>query len=238
MPRLFTATQIADLALQKIGAFSPRDGAADPDEQDRALAWLDLVVGHLTGTRNCYWLIPNEFTLPLTVGQREYDLMTVMGADYPEGGIQFIRSVWLLHPNVTPTRRTPIKLLRRAEYDAIELRNQSGTPEQVYIDRQNLPKLSVWPVTSLTGYSLALDYYTYSQDLLDTSGNRPHGLPAAWQLWASVATAAEIGDGPVRRLKPETIKGLQAQAERARKQLDAHHNAEQVRPRFVRYRDC
>ena len=114
---------------------------------------------------------------------------------------------------------------------------QSGEPSEVYIDRLTPPTLSTWPVIDQTGYSLLLHYQTYSPDLRDSGGDLPHGLPAAWQRWAELATAADIGDGPLGRLPGPRLQMLTQKAEAAKRELKAWNNREHTTRRAVAYRD-
>lgn len=237
MPRLLTAAQIAEEALKKIGAFSPRDEGPDPDEFDRALSAFDLRVQELAGTVRLTWLIPTELTLPLTAGQGEYNLMTALGAAYPPDGIQFPIEAWLEPP--VPVNRRPLDIVRRADYYAHSNLAQTGEPAMVYIDRRSPPTLFIYPVINLAGYSLKLGIQTYAPDLVTgKKGAMPHGLPAAWQRWGIYATASDISDGSVRRLPDNEIAVFERKAARAEAELRAFDNKERFgRKRFVKYRD-
>jgi hypothetical protein len=238
MPRLLTAAQIAEGALRRIGSLSPRD-QPDPDELDIALGALDLIVGELAGTMTCYWLVPAEFTLSLTSGTASYDLLTALGSSYPDAGLQFPLSAYLLYPvdGDGNQRKTPVEIVRRRAFLAHEQAAQAGAPSEIYIDRLTPPTLSTWPVIDQTGYSLLLHYQTYSADLREDGGNRPHGLPAAWQRWAELATAADIADGPLGRLPGPRVQMLIQRAAEAKRELKAYNNREHSTRRAVAYRD-
>lgn len=238
MPRLLTAAQLAEGALRRIGSLSPRD-QPDPDEIDIALGCLDLIVGELAGTMTCFWLVPAEFTLPLTADTPSYNLLTALGSSYPEAGLQFPLSAYLLHPvdGDGNQRKVPLPIVRRRTFLEHEQAAQSGEPSEVYIDRLTPPTLSTWPVIDQTGYSLLLHYQTYSPDLRDSGGDLPHGLPAAWQRWAELATAADIGDGPLGRLPGPRLQMLTQKAEAAKRELKAWNNREHTTRRAVAYRD-
>lgn len=239
MPRLLTASQIATGALRRIGAFAARDEAPDPDELDIALGNLDLIVGEMTGTMTCYWLVPDEFSLPLTAAQRQYDLKVAMGSSYPEDGVQFPLSAWLEYPanGGDRPRRKELEIIRRRTYLAKPRLDLPGEPEAIYIDRRDEPKLSTWPVIDLSGYSIVIHYQTYSGNLHESGGGRPHGLPVAWQRWAELAVAADIGDGPVRRLPQVRLTTLMQKAEAAKRDLRSFNNKEHSTRRAVAYRD-
>lgn len=237
MPRLLTAAKIAEGALQRIGAFSLRDEAPDPDELDVALDKLDLLVGEMAGTMTCYWLVPDEFTFTLTATTASYNLLTTLGSDYPEEGLQFPLSAYLKYPAASGGRRVPLKIARRREFLAHDHPTQPGSPTEVYIDRRDPPTLKPWPIIALPDHQMVLHYQTYSGDLTESAGARPHGMPAAWQRWAELATAADIGDGPVRRLKGDVLARLQRERDRAKITLTAFNNKEHSTRRPVAYRD-
>lgn len=238
MPRLLTAAQIAEGALRRAGSLSPRD-QVDPDELDIALRQLDLIVGELTGTMTCFWLVPGEFTFDLVSGTQSYNLLTTLGSSYPDEGLQFPLSAYLQYPADSDgvTRKVPLEIVRRRAFLDHEQGAQEGTPTEVYIDRRDPPTLSTWPVINLDDYSLVLHYQTYSGDLSETGGNRPHGLPAAWQRWAELATAADLADGPIGRLPTARVQMLIQRAADAKRELKAHNNKEHSTRRAVAYRD-
>jgi len=238
MPRLLTVAQIAEGALRRIGSLSPRD-TPDPDELEIAISALDLIVSELAGTMTCYWLVPAEFTLPLRAGTTSYNLLTALGSSYPDAGLQFPLSAYLLYPVDSDgnQRKVPIEIVRRRTFLAHEQADQAGAPLEVYIDRLDPPTLKTWPVIDQTGYSLILHYQTYSADLTETEGNRPHGLPAAWQRWAELATAADLADGPLGRLPAPRVQLLMQRAADAKRDLKAFNNREHSTRRAVAYRD-
>lgn len=237
MPRLLTAQQIAEEALMEIGAFSPKDEGADPDELDRALSALDLICQQHSGVVRTPWLIGTELTVTLTSGQASYNLMTVLGSQYPPDGIQFPIEAWLQPP--TPVNRQPLDIVRRADYYAHSDLAQTGEPEMVYIDRKTPPTLFIWPVISLAGYSIKLSAQTFSPDFIKhKNGEAPHGLPAAWQRWAVLATACDIGRGKVRALPQAELADKRAEAARAYAALMAFNAKERFgKKRFTPYRD-
>jgi hypothetical protein len=236
MPRLLTALQIATEALMEIGAFSTKDVAPDPDELDRALSALDLRVQQETGTMRTYWLIPADFTIPLAAGQASYNLMTVLGAQYPRDGIQFALSASLQPPG--GLARIPLDIIRRDDLEALSLPTQPGQPESVYVDRKDPPTLTITPVINLPGYSVLLTAQVFSTNHTTNKGAEQHGMPAAWQRWAILATAEDIGAGKVRRLPQIELSDLRARSKEAFEKLAAFSNKERFgRKRFTQYRD-
>lgn len=236
MPRLLTAQQIAEESLMEIGAFSPRDEGADPDELDRALSALDLICQENAGAVRTTWLIGTELTIPLTAAQPSYNLMTVLGSQYPPDGIQFPLEAWLQPP--APVNRKPLDIVRRADYYAHSNLAQTGEPEMVYIDRKSPGTMFVYPLIALPGYSVQLSAQTFSPDFMKKDGEAPHGLPAAWQRWAILATACDIAGGKVRTLPLSELTKKEVARDKAYAKLAAFNNKERFgQKRFVKYRD-
>jgi len=201
----FTAKQIAEEALKKIGAFSLHDSGADPVELDRALTWLDLIVAEQAGKRTCHWLIPDTVSLSLTGGTADYDMNAVLGVGLPDNGIQFPVSATISDDN---GNETPLTLVHRDQYEEIPDKTSTGTPEWIYIDRLYEPTLKTYPVlgSGVTGYTINLVVQRFSETFHNTKGNQATELRPAWQLWAIYKLAATIGDGTVRRVPDREIK--------------------------------
>lgn len=197
MSALYTAKQIAERALRKIGAYSINDSAADPAELEESLYWLDMAVGHLVETSRPKWLLPNTITKALTANQQTYTLATLLGSDNPTDGVLYVTGVSLRDSSGNDT---PLDMLTKAKWDEITDKDQTGTPEAVYIDRLKTLTLKVVPVPTVSTFSILLDVQTYAPDLTASNGKVRHGFSNGWQLWQVLALAAQIGDGPVRKL--------------------------------------
>jgi hypothetical protein len=210
--RTFSAAEICEMALRKIGAFAINDEAADQDEMDEALRWLDLILAEVTGTRRCYWLMPATVTFDWPGAEESVVLADQMGADYPPTGVQFPVRAWSV--NVTSgLRETELELCRRKTYEAKSDLTTAGSPEILFVDRlvEN-QKAYIWPVPATDDlYQVAIEFQTYNQSALgtqggDQAGDVPIGVPKEWQLFVVTRLAAEVGDGPVKRLDTGTIR--------------------------------
>lgn len=229
MSTLLTARQICDRALRKIGAFPITESAAGGEEVDEALFWLDLIVGELPGTIRSYWLLSEDIYLDLDPGVVSYDLADEV-ADWPSQGVEHITEIWLENSSGS---RTPVKVVDRNFFDERSKIDSSGTTEIVHIDRTKTPILRPWPVIATTGYRLGMVAQMLGPDVapkeVTPKADRAtveHGLPHAWQMWLINQLAAEIGDGPVRKLASTTISGWRALNERKRTDLESFQNAE------------
>jgi len=235
--RLLTAKDLAVKALRKVGSFAPHDEGPDPDELAIALESLDMLVGQLAGSMRLWFLVPEEFTVPLTGGTGSYNLRDVLGSAWPQDGIQFVISAWLQPPN--GAQRRPLYLARREEYQAKELLTQAGDPCMIYVDRRDPPTLKTWPVlgADLTDYSIKIVGQQFSPDLTLNQGAQAHGLPQAWQRWGTYACASDIGDGEVVKLSDGDLTRFDRKAEKAFLDLRTYSGTERRATSFVRYRD-
>lgn len=237
MSTLFTAKEICEEALRKIGAYSLYDDAADGAELAEALSWLDLLVGFQSGKQRCFWFIPSTLSMTLTGGTASYNIANTLGTSAPANGLQFPVRAMLKDSN---GNEDPLTIIRRDEYDEITDKDESGTPTKIYIDRMTSPTLYTWPVlgSGITGYSVELTAQTYGGDFHKGTGKKAHGLRPAWQMWAIYALAEVLGDGTIRRVPDREIAGFQAKAKDLEDQLFAYENREhQTTEHRVAYRD-
>lgn len=228
MSLILPSKEVCERALRKIGSFSINDVAADPEELAESLYWLDMLVAQFVGLRRVPWLVQATFSFALTANTASYDLETAIGASYPDDGIVSFLSAWIRDSSGLDD---PIKLLRRAEYEAISDKDSSGTPDFVYIDRLGTPTAYVNPVPANTGYSLRLVAQSYAPDLTKNSGNNAHGFAAEWNMFLVLGTAALIGDGPVRKLPATEVDRIKVAAGTLEKKLVAYALPERVGPR-------
>lgn len=232
--QLYSARKIAELALQKINAFSVNDIAADPAHLDRTLQWMDLVVAEFTGNNKCEWLVSRDVSVALDANTRTYDLEDGMGDELPPGGVMFPISAYVNDGNGNDT---PVEIIDGTEYEAIASKSTSGKPAVIYIDRKIVPTLHVYPVPADTTYTLKMTVQQYAPSMSDSRGERQHGMRAEFQLWLVLATAGQIGNGPVRRLSGQVLNAIIEEAARMRARLEAYGNhprVGQAQPRRTR----
>jgi hypothetical protein len=242
---LFSARDIAELALQKIGAFTVNDEAADPVELDRALEHMEIEIAELAGTERCQWLVPATVKLELAPGVAEYDLLDQLGSEAPSLMIAYVIEARLVDAG---GNERPLELIRRSAYEEIPNKTAAGTPQKIHVDRLNdRPRLLVYPVPrdadgdGEAEESIKLTVQTYAPSVLgaethETAGVIAHGLDRAWQKWLVNATALAIGDGPVRQLDAGKLNRLRALTEASRAALLAYQNREKISMRLRRTR--
>lgn len=243
MARLYASNDIAERSLRMIGEFPITDEAVDSAKLTEALHWLDMLLAEKAGTAgDVVWLIPASFTLDLVGGTQAYDIMND-ATDPPETGIVYVIDAQYVDEN---GNSKPLKLLNRRDFDAITDSDQSGDPEAIHVDRRNEPTLKTWPTPAagVTGKSIRLTVQTYAPSLTgagsDDNGNAETAIdmPAAWNLWAVTALAAEIGDGPVRKLPEGTVTRRRKRAEELWDNLEAHANRETESRSQIEPMDC
>jgi hypothetical protein len=213
-----TARHLAERVLRRIGATSTNQPAASPGDLDETLYWMGMVLGAKAGTSRLWWLVPTpvQFALPITAPP--YDLSDTMAAAAPTNGFMFAVAARLTD---STGNEAPIELLPRWKYMQIENKAATGRPEAAYIDHTTADEnLWVYPVPAITGYSLILDCQVYPEDPHPTAptpaqlGNVPVSLAQEFYLWLTLATAYEVGSGPVRALPMDERRQLQEDAER------------------------
>lgn len=246
--RLLPSREIAEMALQKVGAFTPNDEGANPSEVERALDWMEIEIGHLSGVHRLQWLIPTTVEFDLEDEIAEYVLAEVLGSAYPSLGVAYpIRAyrgtVQDVDDEDEVVNFVEIPIVRRAQYEAFRDRNASGVTDWIYIDRLNDSKnLFVYPTQNAgVNVRLRLLLQTYPRSVQgpgneDAAGDTGHGFPVEWQKWLILQTSAAIGDGPVRRLDSKTLGDIRVSAERALIELMGAQNREKVTHRLHRTR--
>ena len=235
MARSLEIRKVCELALQKIGSFSINDTGARANEMERAREWLDMVVGHICATQRRWWMVENTGSVVLQDGVDSYSLAASLGV--PSESIEFVIGVWRTQP--TGGERVPVEIMRRQEWEARTILS-GGPPAQVYIDRSNTPTMLVSPVPAAPiSYGLDLVWQSFVPDL--TSGPETTKLSKirkAWNLALVHALAAELGDGPIRKLPADEVRDMQRTATRLLDDLDAYENLEHAdEPRRVEYND-
>ncbi|WP_341702623.1 hypothetical protein [Ferrovibrio sp.] len=248
MSYLFTAKQICEQALRKIGAYSVNDSAADPVELAIAMNWLDLIMAEFSGTTQVFWLVNNAVNLTLTTAVGSYTLPAALGADAPANGIQFINSATLVDENGD---RTPLTIFDYQTYNQVTNKQDAGDPTGVYIERLNSPVLYTYPTATFdTGLGesriIELNIQSFANSVaadrattrIQSEGSLQHGLRASWQRWAINRLARDLGDGPIRNLPSGRLDRLNDQAMLSEKKLLAFENRETFdAPIQTAYRD-
>ncbi|KAA5605429.1 hypothetical protein F1188_11040 [Roseospira marina] len=228
MAAILDAGAIATQALRAIGHLAPIDSAADAAEHQIALTWLDIVLAELAETERLWPLVPTAQAVPLVAGQDSYRLaMHVV----PQFAV-----VTRLGLRDAAGRETPVALVRRADWDAIDDKTAVGMPEAAHLLDDEAQTLRLWPTPADANRTLVVTGQRHSADITTRRGGSvPHGLSPGWNRFLIKAVAAEIAGGPVLTLPVGERDRLRAEAMDAKARLLAHRGREQVdRPRRVR----
>lgn len=236
MSTLFTAQELIELSLEKIGVYSRTDSGPESDDLEVGQRWLDLNLAQISGTHRLYFLTPDTLSVPLTAEVQEYDLATILGANTPEDGIQFVLSARLQDSG---GNRTPLRLVRRKEFEDLDEPAQSGTPEWLYIDRLNDPTMKTWPTLGdgVTGYTVEIVVQTFAPSFGTDDPGQVTSLRAAWQRWGIFQLSADLGDGPLMRLPHSEIDRYRGVAETTLRDLLAFENTEHETEQPVAFYD-
>ncbi len=224
MSTKYTSLAICEMALRKIGSFSINDESANASEMMVTLDSLDLIMAELSGVERCWWLIPKTIQIPLILDVSDYDITTVLIDNDLLDGIQFPYDANLDNGEGVITE---ITMRTRARWDKLFSNNTSGTPSDIYINRHSSPTMQVYPIPGegIDGSSINLSFQSFAPSV-GSINNEAHGLREAWQRWAVFQLAADIGDGPVRKLPARDIQGFEKRAAIALTKLLSFENKE------------
>jgi hypothetical protein len=240
--RTLTIREICERALRKIGAFAIRDTGADSDELEEARFWLDMLVGHVSARRRYWWLAETAAVLALTPGVRTYTLDgSTLGQDAP--AVAFPISAFAIDP--LSGRDGEIDIYRRRDYDALTDKDlRTGPPEGIYIDRLAAPTLTVYPLPPAATeggppWRIRLVYQQFTDDVtVGEAERRIRDVRSTWNLFLVTALAAQIGDGPIRKLPQDEVRGMRNDANQLLSDLDAFDAHEQANePRRTSFND-
>jgi hypothetical protein len=236
MARILEIREVCERALRKIGTFSIRDSQADAAEVEEARFWLDMIMGHLAARKRTWWLAQETAPITLIAGQADYPMAAVLPAGDPMAFPILVTRVTL-----DDGRRDPdITIARRREWEAREAAVTTGPVRMVYIDRSTSPVLRVWPTPSEPVFDrLDLVFQRVSPDLTRSAPTeRVTKFREAWNLYIVTALAAEIGDGPVRKLPADEVRALKTDRDRLLFDLEAYDDHEQAgEPRRTAFHD-
>jgi hypothetical protein len=236
MARILEIREICERALRRIGTYSIRDSGADAAELEEARLWLDMVMGHLAARQRTWWLTPETAQVPMTVGVADYPLASALPAGDPLSATIMVKAV-----DLASAQRDDVHLARRWEWEArTEVQPDSGRQWMVYVDRTPSPVLRIYPtpVDPLT-HRLEVVFQRVSPDL--TTGpvtEKVLKFRQAWNLYIVTALAAQIGNGPVRKMPADEVREMQSQAKDLLFDLECFDSHEQAgEPRLITYNE-
>lgn len=194
------------MALQEIGAFSPQDSQADAGELIIALRRLEVMLNDEIGSTVLAGYF-RTFDIPLSPSVRSYPVKDFADKDMIER-IFSIHLVEKINLNVTD-----IVLVDEEKHNALSWQD-TGKPNTVYIDKDVLPTIYVYPVLG-TGVAVG-DFYlrirclTYAPAINRMGDGKTNiDLRPSWYLWSYTKLAYLLGRGAVRRLPEPELNRLQ-----------------------------
>ena len=237
MPRILTVNQFCERALRKIGSYSINDAGARSEEMEEARWWLDMMVGHLAARKRTWWKVPATALLTLREGVQEYSLDAEL-APVSANGEQFVIQVFL-DDATTGDAIQEISLRSRSEWEELDDRQRAGQPEFAYIDRMRSPTLRLSPVPDAArSYRLRVVFQSYSPDFTALAWNNraDTDIRQSYNLYIVTALAAQIGNGPVRKLPADEVRDMKQEAGSLLTDLEAYEDHEQANePRMVQF---
>ena len=260
MSHLLSVGEICDRALRKIGAFPTRSSGARGADVEESRYWLDFVVAHQAARQRTWWLVPATVTFPLTAGTDTYDMAQQIGGTQAPNGISSVASV-VLYNTKTGLDLHSVAILRRLEFEQRNVGGRNlpsddpwqwapassrgnaeapGAPVACYITRDQSPIIRFAPVPDSVGaYGVRVVCQGYSKDFVAADATeRVLNLRSTWFLWLVTALAAEIGDGPVRKLPADEVRSMRREAQQLRGDLESYDLEENTNsPKRVLYHD-
>lgn len=238
MAQILSVADFCKRALRKIGSFSINDAGAEPEEMEEARFWLDMIVGHQAARKRTWWLTPTTATFALEAGTQEYDLDAMLAPTASARGEQFVIQAFLDDAD-TGEMIHEISLRSRREWEETDQRQRAGTPECAYIDRHQSPKMLVSPVPNdARSYQVRVIFQSYSPNFpaMQWVNRTDTAIRSSWNLWLVTALAAQIGNGPVRKLPADEVRDMKAEAGGLLTDLEAYEDHEQANePRRVEF---
>lgn len=225
MSTTFIPRELIEMSLEDIGATSINERGATAEQLRRGLNRLDLIVAELVGTNRCFWLIPSTVEIAITGATQTYDLMSVLGTSAPDNGIQF--PVGAVLEDGETGDRTPLTIITRERYLEKDDPDETGTPEEIYIDRLAAPTMTIFPVPASgeDDFSVFLDLQTYGPSFpTKDRGKDAHEFGVAWQNFLVMSLNARLGSGTVIKLPEDEIRRWEGKAEKAKSDLLAWEN--------------
>lgn len=226
-----TAADIVELSLKQVGTYSPYDSGADPAEFAVALEFLDMMLAQWVAVKKFWWFVPMNQTFLLEADKQDYDIAALI--NNPQ--LQLITNVYLIKAGTT--KREQVTLIRKADWESRQDDTETGTPCEIYVERNDTPTAYFWPKPN-AGDTIEIAGAGYSPDVMNDRGEVSHGYPKAWELALVLGLGSIIGSGPVITLPLNEQNTLATRAAGAIYELNNSNNQENVRkPRATRPRD-
>lgn len=223
MAKLFSAREIASLALRNVGVIGPQDTSAPEQKLLVALQYLDLYLGEVSGSERLWFFVPQELSFTYPAEAESVDLTALLGAN----NLDMVRYAYI---NETDEE---ITLVRRDEFD----RFQHGgsyplTPGRfMYIategDDTYTAYLRTVPAQAVTIRLMGQKLSPSVSNAVQSSSEAAHGFERAWQFWMVNRLSSIIGNGPLARLPESRLDTYRAEAQNSWDRLKAYRSGGQ-----------
>lgn len=232
MAKLFSAREIATLALRKIGVVSGLDTASSEGKVQIALQHLDLILAHKAGTSRIWSLVPQSATFSYTADAESVNVTSLLGSG---------NQLDLFRHAYNDDTDQEITLLRRAEFDQYRSAGTNPYPsgDVLYIagDGDDSYTAYLRPVPT-AAKTIRITGQRFSATVSAASNSNSavaHGFDTAFQLWMVSALAYITGDGPLARMPEDRLARFNEDAARYWIELTSRRGLGQTKAaRFTR----
>lgn len=208
MPTLFSAKDIVEESLKKIGRFPSTQDQADANDLVRGLRALELVLQDFFGSNDVTsaW---GSLLIPIVAGVMQYPLSQYSTND----GVQFVYAAELINNADATWRPTPLDIVTEKKFFEHDL-HCTGLPCRLNVDKGVSPIMQINPILGADvadgTYSVLIQIQTFAtQILLKGIGAKPIDLRPTYYLWAINRLAYELGTGTLRYLPETQLSRLQ-----------------------------
>lgn len=229
MAKLFSAREIATLAMRKIGAVNKLDTAAPEGQLQVALNYLDTLLAEKAGTTRVWALVPQQLTFSYTASASSVNITSLLG----DGGqLDTFRHAY---DNDTDEE---IGLMTRAEFEQHNESDSSpfsGSALYIASDGDDTYTAYLRPIPTVAKtIRITGQRFSTSVAASTSSSNLAHGFERAWQRWMINALSTEIGDGPLARLPEERLLRFERLATSSWDTLTTRRNGQKSYARFTK----
>lgn len=212
MATIFSAKDIVERSLQKIGRFPTSMAAADSVDLERGLSTLELILQDAFGQQS---MIAGKGTLrvPLVAAVEKYPLQYLSNT----AGVQMIFDAELIE--VASGASTPIRVCDEEQFFRLNLKDV-GVPCDIYLNKgpEINPTMQVHPMLGPDVAEGVWEIYLQIQTFATAILTRGVGVPVlnlrpTLYLWAITKLAYELGNGILRRLPETELTRLKADYE-------------------------
>lgn len=224
MAKLFTAREIATLALRNIGVVSNVETSAPEGKLLIALELLDVILSEKAGTTRIWSLVPQELTFTYTADAESVNITALLGAN---------NSLDVFRHAYDDDTDDEILLVRRQDFD--DSKNSGLFPftagRILYVASDGDDTYTAYmrpvPTTALTVRITGQRFSPTVSAAAGSSAGLAHGFERAWQRWMVNALSADAGNGPLARLPKDRLDDYRGLAQQSWIDLNSYRGGGQ-----------